>query len=277
MTCGIETRAETIITERLLRTTEVRTLRCITGDTLPWDSQRRHPQHICEMQDVIRRASIRRRRDHVYRMDDNWLAKSERLNIPWPPGRAPKLCECESWTSISWKDRYTGWNTRWFYKKMKKRKKKNDAARRLISRLLLPFLLLKILPRYAAFLVWASLDLWRLSRLLVPSNFFIYAFTEAYSWRVIQLLTVCKFQWSRRRQAVSISRATQPRDHIDITPQCAIIRKLLTIAFVECSGTSSGSYFTTLFNAAFQNMCVTCLKIYHTLKGIRGGTRTLFS
>jgi len=66
MTNAIETRAErAIIIKRLLGTTEMRTLRCITSNTL-WD---RLLRSICEIQDVIRWAGISR----VWRDEDGWM------------------------------------------------------------------------------------------------------------------------------------------------------------------------------------------------------------
>lgn len=105
MTYAIETRAENTITKRLLRTTEMRTLRSIAGYTLYDQKRSEEIREICEIQDVVRWARNRRRewRDHVNRMPDDRLAKivkDKRPNTPRPPGRPPTRWY-ESWSSAS--------------------------------------------------------------------------------------------------------------------------------------------------------------------------------
>jgi hypothetical protein len=72
----IETRMET--TKHLPRTIGMSTLRCITGNTLRDRIRDEDICNICEIQDIVRWAKIRRQawRNHVNKMDDNWLAKS---------------------------------------------------------------------------------------------------------------------------------------------------------------------------------------------------------
>jgi hypothetical protein len=49
----IEIRAETTITKRLIRTTEIRILRCIADNILRDRIRNEHIHSICEIQDVI--------------------------------------------------------------------------------------------------------------------------------------------------------------------------------------------------------------------------------
>jgi len=59
----------------LLRTTEMRTLGYITGDTLRDRIYNENIRNICEIQDIIRCPERRAWRDHVNRMHDTTLAK----------------------------------------------------------------------------------------------------------------------------------------------------------------------------------------------------------
>jgi len=96
MTYAIETRAETSIIKRLLKTREMRILRYNTGNIRDRILDR-DTRNICEMQDVIRWIRIRRRawRDHVNGMDDNQLAKITENGKSKTPERLPKHW-CES-------------------------------------------------------------------------------------------------------------------------------------------------------------------------------------
>ena len=100
-----ETRAETAVTKRLLRTGEMKTLRAITGHSLRDHRRNDEIRQQCEVEDVVRWIRTRRRgwRDHVDRMADDRIAKiaknSRPLNVR-PPGRPPKRWY-ESWTSGS--------------------------------------------------------------------------------------------------------------------------------------------------------------------------------
>lgn len=105
MTYAIETRAENTTTKRLLRTTEMRTLRSMSGFTLLDRKRNEEVREMCEVQDVVRWARGRRRewRDHVNRMPNDRLAKiakDKKPNTPRPPGRPPTRWY-ESWSSSS--------------------------------------------------------------------------------------------------------------------------------------------------------------------------------
>lgn len=105
MTYAIETRAENTTTKRLLRSTEMRTLRSITGYTLLDHKRSEEIREICEVQDIVRWSRNRRRgwRDHVSRMPNDRLvkiAREKRPNTPRPPGRPPKRWY-DSWSSSS--------------------------------------------------------------------------------------------------------------------------------------------------------------------------------
>mgnify|MGYP006948248671 FL=1 len=95
MTYAIETRAETAATKKLLRTTEMKTLRSIAGYTLRDRKRNELIREQCNIQDIVRWSRQRRRewRDHVNRMDDEKLAKiamSEKPNTLRQSGRPPK-------------------------------------------------------------------------------------------------------------------------------------------------------------------------------------------
>lgn len=105
MTYAIETRAETAATKQLLRATEMKTLRSITGKTLRDREKSSDIRALCDIQDVVRWARSRRRawRDHVDRMADDRLAKQAKEGKPntrRPIGRPPKRWY-ESWSSES--------------------------------------------------------------------------------------------------------------------------------------------------------------------------------
>ncbi|XP_056641765.1 uncharacterized protein LOC130448413 [Diorhabda sublineata] len=105
MTYAIEMRAETATTKRILRTTEMKTLRSITGKTLRDRIRSNEIRRMCDVPDIVRWARTRRRawRDHVNRMNNDRLAKiakEERPNTSRPPGRPPKRWY-ESWSSQS--------------------------------------------------------------------------------------------------------------------------------------------------------------------------------
>ncbi|XP_055389934.1 uncharacterized protein LOC129618927 [Condylostylus longicornis] len=105
LTYALECRADTSTTKQLLRTTEMRTLRQITGKTLRDRIRSADIRKQCDVQDVVRWARRRRRgwREHVERMDENRLAKIAYNNIPQGrrlPGRPPKRWR-ECWTSQS--------------------------------------------------------------------------------------------------------------------------------------------------------------------------------
>lgn len=102
---AVETRAETTTTKRLLRTTEMRTLRSITGYTLRDRQRSEEIRNKCNTEDIVRWSRMRRREwnNHVERMSDDRLAKiarKERPNTTRPIGRPPKRWH-ESWTSTS--------------------------------------------------------------------------------------------------------------------------------------------------------------------------------
>lgn len=61
MTYAAETRAETTTTKRILRTTEMKTLRAITGNTLRDRRRNEDIRRDCETQDVVRWIRKRRR------------------------------------------------------------------------------------------------------------------------------------------------------------------------------------------------------------------------
>ncbi|XP_060525280.1 uncharacterized protein LOC132701416 [Cylas formicarius] len=105
MTYAIQTRAKTAATKQILRTTEMKTLRSITGKMPRHRIRSNEIRRMCDVPDIVRWARTRRRawRDHVNRMEDDRLAKiakEERPNTSRPPGRPPKRWY-ESWTSES--------------------------------------------------------------------------------------------------------------------------------------------------------------------------------
>lgn len=105
MTYGAETRAETSLTKRMLRTTEMKTLRTITGYTLKDRQRSTDIRNKCQTDDVVRWIRKRRREwnQHVNRMSPDRLAKIVRNNTPHgrrPIGRPPKRWR-DSWQSTS--------------------------------------------------------------------------------------------------------------------------------------------------------------------------------
>ncbi|XP_057652394.1 uncharacterized protein LOC130891583 [Diorhabda carinulata] len=105
MTYGAETGAETSVTKRILRTTEMKTLRTITGYTLNDIQRNTDIRERCETDDIVRRVRKRRREwnQHVNRMTTDRIAKIVRNNIPHgrrPVGRPPKRWR-DSWQSTS--------------------------------------------------------------------------------------------------------------------------------------------------------------------------------
>jgi len=89
---------EATITE-CLRTTEMRTLSCITGNTL-----RDTIRNICEIQDVVQDGFLTESGDeHGETIQTGWMItgsqKVENQTLPRLPGRPPKRW-CESWTSM---------------------------------------------------------------------------------------------------------------------------------------------------------------------------------
>lgn len=105
MTYAAETRPDSAVTKRQMRTTEMKTLRAISGYTL-WDRQTNaHIREKCGVGDVVRWVRGRRRawNEHVNRMADTRLAKIARNGTPIgkrPSGRPPKRWK-DSWQSIS--------------------------------------------------------------------------------------------------------------------------------------------------------------------------------
>ena len=94
MTYAIETRAKNSTTKRLLRTTEIRTLRGITGCSLRDHIRSNDIRTQYGILDVVIWGRIRRRewRDHVDRMDNMGIPKIAKEGHPTserPPGRPP--------------------------------------------------------------------------------------------------------------------------------------------------------------------------------------------
>lgn len=105
MTYGAETRAETSVTKRILRTTEMKTLRMITGYTLRDRQRNVDIREKCQTNDVVRWIRQRRREwnQHVNRMGPDRMAIIIRNNVPHgrrPTGRPPKRWQ-DSWQSTS--------------------------------------------------------------------------------------------------------------------------------------------------------------------------------
>ena len=105
LTYGIETRADTNKTKRMLRTAEMKTLRSIAGKTLRDRVRSATIRETCRVEDVIRWGRKRRRywRDHVDRMDPERIARIVANGNPAgrrPIGRPPKRWK-DSWTSLS--------------------------------------------------------------------------------------------------------------------------------------------------------------------------------
>lgn len=105
MTYAAETRAESSKTKRLMRTTEMKILRSITGKTLRDRIRSEDIRTTCETQDVVRWVRQRRRNwnEHVTRMDNDRIVKIARNLKPRGarlPGRPRKRWR-DSWQSIS--------------------------------------------------------------------------------------------------------------------------------------------------------------------------------
>ena len=112
MTYAVETRSDTTKTKAALRTTEMRTLRSITGHTLLDRKRNTDIRALCQVPDIVRWSRQRRRawNEHVERMDDDRLAKIISSNNPRGlrlPGRPPKRWR-DSWTSTSQESPRTG-------------------------------------------------------------------------------------------------------------------------------------------------------------------------
>ncbi|KAI4501059.1 hypothetical protein M0802_003862 [Mischocyttarus mexicanus] len=95
MSYAIETGAETAATKRLLRSTEMKTLRTISGKTLLDRHRNEDIRKECNVQDIVRWARQKRRdwRDHVARMKNNRLpkiAQTQKPNTSRLPGRQLK-------------------------------------------------------------------------------------------------------------------------------------------------------------------------------------------
>ncbi|XP_044750499.1 uncharacterized protein LOC123310880 [Coccinella septempunctata] len=105
LTYTAETRAETSTIKRIARTTEMRILRSIKGETLRDHVRSSDIREELEVQDVVRSVRARRRfwGDHVASMQDERLAKwaeSQKPSTHRPLGRPPKRWK-ESWNSMS--------------------------------------------------------------------------------------------------------------------------------------------------------------------------------
>lgn len=108
LTYGIESRADTVKTKSMLRTTEMKTLRAIAGKTLRDRVRNTAIREICEVEDVVRWGRQRRRywHQHVERMSSNripHIALHGTPNGQRRPGRPPKRWR-ESWSSASQED-----------------------------------------------------------------------------------------------------------------------------------------------------------------------------
>ncbi|KAI4476135.1 hypothetical protein M0804_013842 [Polistes exclamans] len=104
-TYAAETSAESTITERIRRTTEVRTLRAITETSLKDRRRNKEIRKESKTQCVVKWIKRRRRewRDHVERMNDSRLpkvAKTGKIGTTRPPGK-PRRKWHESWISSS--------------------------------------------------------------------------------------------------------------------------------------------------------------------------------
>ena len=103
MTYAIETRAKKATTKRLLRTTEMRTLRGITGCSLRDHIRSNDIRTQCGILDVVRWGRIRRRewRDDVYRIDNIRMPKREGHPTSKMPTGRPPIRWYETWSSAS--------------------------------------------------------------------------------------------------------------------------------------------------------------------------------
>ncbi|XP_045465000.1 uncharacterized protein LOC123674152 [Harmonia axyridis] len=105
LTYATETRADNQKTKNIIRTTEMKILRNISGYTLRDRKRNTDIRHECQVEDIVRWGRKRRRawNDHVDRMTTGRLAKIARDGIPRtrrPLGRPPKRW-MDSWSSIS--------------------------------------------------------------------------------------------------------------------------------------------------------------------------------
>ena len=105
MTYAIETRADSVRTKSLLRTSEMKVLRNISGKTLRDRVRNTEIRRICEVEDIVRWGRQRRRfwNEHVSRMDQSRVVRIARDSIPQGsrlPGRPPKRWK-DSWQSTS--------------------------------------------------------------------------------------------------------------------------------------------------------------------------------
>lgn len=108
LTYGAETRCETNKTKQIMRTTEMKTLRMITGTSLRDRIRNTQIREDCKIAEVGKWVRDRRRRwrDHVERMDNGRLAKitmKGKPNTRRPQGRPPKRWK-DSWVSTSTED-----------------------------------------------------------------------------------------------------------------------------------------------------------------------------
>ena len=95
LTYATETRASTITTQQLIRTTGMRMLRAIQGKTLRDRIRSKDLREVSGIQDIVGWIDVRKRgwREHVERMTDDGLAKIVKENRPrviWSRGRPKK-------------------------------------------------------------------------------------------------------------------------------------------------------------------------------------------
>jgi len=105
LTYAAETRADTTVTKRMLRTTEMKILRSITNRTLRDRIRNSVTRDDCQVPDIVRWTRARRRawRDHVGRMHPDRIAKVAMTGRPRgarPVGRPLKRWK-DSWLSTS--------------------------------------------------------------------------------------------------------------------------------------------------------------------------------
>ena len=83
-TYAAKTRASTITTQQLLRTTEMKTIRAIHGKTLRDRIGSKDPREVSRIQDIVEWIDVRKRGwgEHVERMTDDRLAKIVKENRP---------------------------------------------------------------------------------------------------------------------------------------------------------------------------------------------------
>ncbi|XP_044760904.1 uncharacterized protein LOC123318360 [Coccinella septempunctata] len=108
MTYAIETRADNKRTKSILRTTEMKILRTISGYTLRDRKRNTAILEECQVQDIVKWGRARRRywNNHNSRMNAERIAKIARDGIPntrRPIGRPPKRWK-DSWVSTSIED-----------------------------------------------------------------------------------------------------------------------------------------------------------------------------